>query len=43
MERNFKVKWVGADRFIVTSGSGHSMVIDGDKQTSYEIIEADRP
>ena len=31
MERDFKVKWAGGHSFIGTSGSGHSMVIDGDK------------
>lgn len=39
MERNFKVKWAGADRFIGTSGSGHSMVIDGDKETGMSPME----
>jgi len=39
MERNFKVKWAGAHRFIGTSGSGHGMVIDGDKETGMSPME----
>jgi putative redox protein len=31
MEHNYKVKWAGGHSFIGTSGSGHSIVIDGDK------------
>lgn len=39
MERNFKVKWAGANRFIGTSGSGHGMVIDGDKESGMSPME----
>ena len=39
MERNFKVKWAGGLSFVGTSGSGHSMVIDGDRQLGMSPME----
>ena len=39
MERNYKVKWAGGLSFVGTSGSGHSMVIDGDKQLGMSPME----
>ncbi len=39
MERNFKVKWAGGLSFVGTSGSGHSMVIDGDTQAGMSPME----
>lgn len=39
MERNHRVKWAGGLRFIGTSGSGHSVVIDGDKATAMSPME----
>lgn len=39
MERDFKVKWAGGLSFVGTSGSGHSMVIDGDKQVGMSPME----
>ena len=39
MDRNFKVKWSGKNTFVGTSGSGHSMVIDGDKQIAMSPME----
>lgn len=39
MERNYKVKWAGGLSFVGSSGSGHSMVIDGDKQLGMSPME----
>lgn len=39
MEREHKVKWTGDLSFIGTAGSGHSMVIDGDKQAGMSPME----
>jgi putative redox protein len=39
MDRNFKVKWSGKNTFVGTSGSGHSMVIDGDKEIAMSPME----
>lgn len=39
MERDYKVKWAGGLSFVGTSGSGHSMVIDGDKQIGMSPME----
>lgn len=39
MKRDFKVKWAGGHSFIGTSGSGHSMVIDGDKNLGMSPME----
>ena len=39
MERDYKVKWAGGLSFVGTSGSGHSMVIDGDKKTGMSPME----
>ena len=39
MERDYCVKWAGDLRFIGTGGSGHSVVIDGDKKTGLSPME----
>ena len=39
MERDFKVKWAGGHSFIGTSGSGHSVVIDGDRNLGMSPME----
>lgn len=39
MERNHKVKWAGDLRFIATGGSGHSTVIDGDRESALSPME----
>ena len=39
MEHDHRVKWAGDLRFVGTSGSGHSIVIDGDKKTSLSPME----
>ncbi len=39
MERNHRVKWAGGLRFIATGASGHSTVIDGDKETALSPME----
>lgn len=39
MERNHKVKWAGGLRFIGTGGSGHSTVIDGDRESALSPME----
>lgn len=39
MKRDYKVKWAGGLSFVGTSGSGHSMVIDGDKQVGMSPME----
>jgi len=39
MERDFKVKWAGGLSFVGTSGSGHSIVIDGDKKVAMSPME----
>ena len=39
MERDYRVKWAGGLRFIGTGASGHSIVIDGDKETALSPME----
>ena len=39
MQRDHIVKWAGGLEFIGTSGSGHSMVIDGDKAAGMSPME----
>jgi len=39
MERDHRVKWAGDLRFIGSAGSGHSVVIDGDKQSAASPME----
>lgn len=39
MQRDHIVKWAGGLEFIGTSGSGHAMVIDGDKQAAMSPME----
>ena len=39
MERDYRVKWAGGLRFIGTGASGHSTVIDGDKQSALSPME----
>ena len=39
MERDHHVKWAGGLRFIGTGASGHSTVIDGDKQSALSPME----
>ena len=39
MDRDYKVKWCGDLRFIGTSASGHSTVIDGDKKSALSPME----
>lgn len=39
MKRDHRVKWAGGLEFIGTSGSGHSMVIDGNKTTAMSPME----
>lgn len=39
MENNYKVKWSGGNSFIGTSASGHSIVIDGDKELGMSPME----
>ncbi|MDX2418989.1 MAG: OsmC family protein [Xanthomonadales bacterium] len=39
MERNHRIKWAGGLRFIGTSGSGHSTVIDGDRKSGLSPME----
>ena len=39
MERNHRVKWAGGLRFIGTGGSGHSIVIDGDRKSGLSPME----
>jgi putative redox protein len=39
MERDHHVKWAGGLRFIATGASGHSTVIDGDKETALSPME----
>lgn len=39
MERNYKVKWTGDNSFIGSSASGHSIVIDGDKNLGMSPME----
>jgi len=39
LERNHRVKWAGGLRFVATGGSGHSTVIDGDRETALSPME----
>jgi len=39
MERNHRVKWAGGLRFIGTGASGHSVVIDGDRESGLSPME----
>lgn len=39
MERDYRVKWAGDLRFIGTGASGHSTVIDGDRQSGLSPME----
>lgn len=39
MDRNYKVKWTGGNSFIGSSASGHSIVIDGDKELGMTPME----
>ena len=39
MERNYKVKWTGANSFIGSSPDGHSIVVDGDKELGMSPME----
>lgn len=39
MDRNYKVKWTGGNSFIGNSASGHSIVIDGDKELGMSPME----
>jgi putative redox protein len=39
MERDYRVKWAGGLRFIGTGASGHSTVIDGDKESALSPME----
>ena len=39
MERDHRIKWAGDLRFIGTSGSGNSIVIDGDKTSGVSPME----
>ena len=39
MERDHKIKWAGGLSFVGTSGSGHSIAIDGDKQLAMSPME----
>ncbi|MEM1411117.1 MAG: OsmC family protein [Pseudomonadota bacterium] len=39
MKRDHIVKWAGGLQFTGTSGSGHSMVIDGDKESAMSPME----
>jgi putative redox protein len=39
LERNHRVKWAGDLRFVATGGSGHSTVIDGDRETGLSPME----
>jgi len=39
MERDYRVKWAGDLRFIGTGAKGHSVVIDGDKETALSPME----
>jgi putative redox protein len=39
MNRDHKIKWAGGLRFIGTGGSGHSVVIDSDKETGLSPME----
>ena len=39
MERDHRIKWAGDLRFIGTSGSGNSIVIDGDKASGVSPME----
>ena len=39
MERDHRVKWAGGLRFIATGASGHSTVIDGNKETALSPME----
>ena len=39
MERNHRVKWAGDLRFIGTSGSNHSVVMDSDRKTGLSPME----
>lgn len=39
MEHDHRVKWAGDLRFVGTSGSGHSIVIDGEKKNSLSPME----
>ncbi len=39
MKRDHHIKWAGGLRFIGTGGSGHSLVIDSDKETGLSPME----
>ena len=39
MQRDHHIKWAGGLRFIGTGGSGHSVVIDSDKETGLSPME----
>lgn len=39
LERNHRVKWAGDLRFVATGGSGHSTVIDADRETALSPME----
>ena len=39
MEHDHRVKWAGDLRFVGTGGSGHSVVIDGDKKSGLSPME----
>jgi putative redox protein len=39
MEHDHRVKWAGDLRFVGTGGSGHSVVIDGDKKNGLSPME----
>jgi len=39
MERDHRIKWAGDLRFVGTSGSGNSIVIDGDKTSGVSPME----
>jgi putative redox protein len=39
MERDHRVKWAGDLRFVGSAGSGHSIVIDGDKNSAPSPME----
>lgn len=39
MQRNHQVKWAGGLRFVGTGGSGHSVVLDSDKETGLSPME----
>jgi putative redox protein len=39
MKRDHTVRWAGGLQFVGTAGSGHSLVIDGDKQVGMSPME----